>query len=185
MAGRQCRRANSSSDNVNQEHDHHDVILEGLGLHQIEEHMGCLQATCREALQQEMESPFGYDCSKQCDLGVTDSYGMIKKWCYCVPPIYDEEQEHHEGHEQEVGYHDATTHDFCGHLVARHDLALFDATPFQVVSHDVDGLHQRENSFDYDCCNQCGHGIIDSYGAFKQWCYCIPPIYDEEPNDLK
>ena len=56
MAGRQCRRANSSSDNVNQEHDHHDMILEGLGLHQIEEHM-----ECREALHQEMEIPFDYD----------------------------------------------------------------------------------------------------------------------------
>jgi len=156
------------------------VILKGLRLHQIEEHMECL-----EALHQEMESPFGYDCCKQCDLGVTDSYGMFKKLCYCVPPIYDEEQEGHEGLHQEVGCHDATTRDFCGHLVARHDLALFDATPFQVVSHDVDGLHQRENSFDYDCFNQCGHGIIDSYGAFKQWCYCIRPIYDEEPNDLK
>ena len=52
---------------------------------------------CREALHQEMESPFGYDCCKQCGLGVTDSYGMFKNWCYCVPPIYDEEQEDHEG----------------------------------------------------------------------------------------
>ena len=88
MAGRERRRANSGSDNVNQEHDHHDVILKGLRLHQIEEHMECL-----EALHQEMESPFGYDCCKQCSLGVTDSYGMFKKWCYCVPPIYDEDHE--------------------------------------------------------------------------------------------
>jgi len=151
MAGRERRRANSGSDNVTQEHDHLDVILEGLGLHQIEEHMECC-----EALHQEMESPFGYDCCKQCDLGVTDSYGMFKKWCYCVPPIYDEEQEDHEGLDQEVGCHDATTYDFYGHLVACHDLALFYATPFQVVSHDADGSHQRENSFDYDCCSQCG-----------------------------
>jgi hypothetical protein len=57
MAGRQHRRANSGSDNVNQEHDHLDVILDGLGIHQIEEHM-----ECREALHQDMESPFGYDC---------------------------------------------------------------------------------------------------------------------------
>ena len=82
--------------------------------------------------------------------------GMFNKRCYCVPPIYDEEQEDHEGLDQEDGCHDATTHDFYGHLVARHDLALFYATPFQVVSHDADGSHQRENFFYYDCCNQCG-----------------------------
>ena len=109
---------------------------------------------------------------------------MFKKWCYYVPPIYYEEQEDHEGLDQEVGCHDAATHDFCGHLVAHHDLALFYATPFQVVSHYANGSPQRENSFDYDCCNQCGHGIIDSYGAFKRWCYCIPSVYDEELDDL-
>ena len=85
---------------------------------------------------------------------------------------------------KKVGCHDATTRDFCGHLVARHDPALFDATPFQVVSHDVDSPHQRENFFYYDCCNQCGHGIVDSYSTFKRWCYCIPPVYDEELDDL-
>jgi hypothetical protein len=125
MAGHERHRANSGSNNVNQEHDHHDVILEGLGPHQIEEHMECLEASGHEALYQEMEMSFGYDCCKQCDLGVTDSYGMIKKWCYYVPPIYDEEQEDYEGLHQEVGCYDATTHDFCGHLVACHDLALF------------------------------------------------------------
>jgi hypothetical protein len=167
MASHEHHRANSGSNNVNQEHDHHDVILEGLGPHQIEEHMECLEASGHEALYQEMEMSFGYDCCKQCDLGVTDSYGMIKKWCYYVPPIYDEEQEDYEGLHQEVCCYDATTHDFCGHLVACHDLALFYATPFQVVSHDADGSHRREYSFDYDCCNQCGHEIIDSYGTFK------------------
>jgi hypothetical protein len=111
--------------------------------------------------------------------------GMFKKWCYCVPPIYDEEQEDHEGLHQVVGCHDATPGDFCGHLVAHHDLTLFDATPFQVVSHDVDGSRQRGNSFDYDCCNQYGHGKIDSYGVLKRWCYCIPLVYDEEIDDLQ
>jgi hypothetical protein len=167
MGGHQDHRANSSTNNVNQECDHLDVILEGLGLHQIEEHMEYLESTGHQALHQEMESSFGYDCCKQCGLGITDSYGMFKKWCYYVPPIYDEEQEVHEGLHQVVGCHDATTGDFCGHLVAHHDLALFDATPFQVVSHDADGSHQRGNSFDYDCCNQYGHGNIDSYGVFK------------------
>ena len=81
---------------------------------------------------------------------------MFKKLCYCVPPIYDEEQEGHEGLHQEVGCHDATTRDFCGHLVAHHDLALFDATPFQVVSHDADGSYKRENSFDYDFLQSVG-----------------------------
>ena len=26
--------------------------------------------------------------------------------------------------------------------------------------------------------------IIDSYGSFKRWCYCIPSVYDEELDDL-
>ena len=56
MASCQRHLANPGSDNVNREHDHHDVILEGLGLHQIEEHMECC-----EALHQEMEIPFDYD----------------------------------------------------------------------------------------------------------------------------
>ena len=59
MASCQRHLANPGSDNVNREHDHHDVILEGLGLHQIEEHMECLEATSSEALHHEMESPFG------------------------------------------------------------------------------------------------------------------------------
>jgi hypothetical protein len=54
------------ADNKNQECDHHDAILQGLGeqLQQIE-HMMCLEATGYEAIHEEIR-PFGYDCCKQC-----------------------------------------------------------------------------------------------------------------------
>ena len=111
--------------------------------------MECLEATGCEALRQEMESLFVMIAASNAVLELPIRMGMFNKRCYCVPPIYDEEQEDHEGLHQEVGCHDATTHDFCGQLVSRHDLALFYATPFQVVSHDADGSRQRVNSFDY------------------------------------
>ena len=95
MASCQRRLANSGSDNVNQEHDHHDVILEGLGLHQIEEHMECLEATGCEALRQEMESLIVMIAASNAVLELPIRMGMFNKWCYCVPPIYDEEQEDH------------------------------------------------------------------------------------------
>jgi hypothetical protein len=79
---------------------------------------------------------------------------------HCVTPIYDE-QKYHEGLHQDVGCHDAIANEFCGHRVARHDLAQFYATPFQIVSHDLDSLHHRNKAFDYDHCNQYGHGIIN------------------------
>ena len=49
MAGRQRHRANSGNDNNNQERDHRDVILEGLGeqLRQIQERLERLEAAGR------------------------------------------------------------------------------------------------------------------------------------------
>jgi hypothetical protein len=64
MAGHQRCRGNSGNDNNNQEHDHRDAILEGLGeqLHQIQEHLDRLEAAGHESHRQEGAAHEGVDC---------------------------------------------------------------------------------------------------------------------------
>lgn len=108
MVGSSTSSSEPGNDNVNEECDHRGAILEGLGeqLHPIEERMEHLEAADHEELHQEMESHFGFDCYKQCGIGVSDPYGAFKKLFYCVSPIYDKEQADHDGlHSQHnIGY---------------------------------------------------------------------------------
>jgi hypothetical protein len=68
--------------------------------------------------------------------------------------------------------HDANTHEIYVQHIARYDPILPYAS-FEVVSHDVDVSHQRENSFGYDCCKQCDLRVTNSKGLFKNRCIVL------------